>query len=74
MQIVIKNKKCSIDKIKKEYPDCVIIDEQPALAFCNKNPELQILEEEFAVEDYALVISKENPELLELPLSEPVEY
>ena len=26
MQIVIKNKKCSIDKIKKEYPDCVIID------------------------------------------------
>ena len=26
MQIVIKNKKCSTDKIKREYPDCVIID------------------------------------------------
>jgi hypothetical protein len=24
--IVIKNKKCSIDRIRKEYPDCVIID------------------------------------------------
>ena len=24
--IVIKNKKCSIERIKKEYPDCVIID------------------------------------------------
>ena len=24
--IIIKNKKCSIDKIKKDYPDCVIID------------------------------------------------
>lgn len=26
MLIVIKNKKCSTDKIKREYPDCVIID------------------------------------------------
>ena len=24
--IIIKNKKCSTDKIKREYPDCVIID------------------------------------------------
>lgn len=55
----------AVQALKQNKIDCVIIDEQPALAFCNKNPELQILEEEFAVEDYALVISKENPELLE---------
>ena len=24
--IIVKNKKCSIEKIKNEYPDCIIID------------------------------------------------
>ncbi len=43
--------------------DCVIIDEQPAIAFVEKNDELMILEEEFALEEYAIVVSKENPEL-----------
>ena len=44
--------------------DCVIIDEQPAKAFINQNPELRILEEEFTLEDYAAVVAKENVELL----------
>ncbi len=43
--------------------DCVIIDEQPAIAFVEKNDELMILEEEFTVEEYAICVSKENPEL-----------
>ena len=43
--------------------DCVIIDEQPANSFVEKNPELEILEEEFALEEYAICISKDNPEL-----------
>lgn len=45
--------------------DCVIIDEQPAKAFLRQNSVLQILPEEFTLEDYAAVIAKDNPELLE---------
>ncbi len=43
--------------------DCVIIDEQPAKAFVEKNEDLTILEEEFALEDYAICVSKEKTEL-----------
>lgn len=43
--------------------DCVIIDEQPAIAFVDKNPELTILEEDFALEEYAICVAKENSEL-----------
>ena len=45
--------------------DCVIIDEQPAKVFVKQNTGLTILNEEFANEDYAAVIKKENSELLE---------
>lgn len=43
--------------------DCVIIDEQPAKAFVEKNDELMILDEEFTLEEYAICVSKDNPEL-----------
>ena len=55
----------AIQSLKQGKVDCVIIDEQPAIAFVAKNPELTILEEEFALEEYAICISKENPELTE---------
>ena len=45
--------------------DCVVIDNEPAKAFVEANEGLKILETEFAVEDYAAAISKNNPELLE---------
>lgn len=45
--------------------DCVIIDEQPAKEFVEKNDDLEILEEEFEVEDYAICLRKGNDELLE---------
>ena len=53
----------AIQSLKQGKVDCVIIDAQPALAFVEKNPELTILEEEFALEEYAICVSKENPEL-----------
>ncbi len=53
----------AIQSLKQGKVDCVIIDAQPALAFVEKNPELKILEEEFALEEYAICVSKENPEL-----------
>ncbi len=44
--------------------DAVVIDEQPAKAFVEKNASLKILKEEFVKEDYALVLAKGDTELL----------
>ena len=55
----------AIQALKQGKVDCVIIDEQPAIAFVNKNSDLKILEEEFALEEYAICIAKENTELKE---------
>lgn len=54
----------AIQALKQDKIDCVVIDEQPAIKFVEQNSGLVILEEEFAVEDYAFVIAKENDELL----------
>lgn len=51
--------------LKQGKIDCVIIDEQPAKAFVEKNDDLQILEEDFALEEYAICVSKDKPELTE---------
>ena len=53
----------AISSLKNGKVDCVIIDEQPAIAFVNKNSDLSILDEEFVIEDYAICISKQNTEL-----------
>lgn len=45
--------------------DAVIIDNEPAKAFVAENEGLKILETEYAVEDYAIAVSKENTELLD---------
>ncbi len=45
--------------------DCVIIDNEPAKNFVAANEGLTILDTEYAIEDYAIAIAKENTELLE---------
>lgn len=45
--------------------DCVIIDNEPAKAFVSVNENLQILDTEYANEDYAICVAKDNEELLE---------
>ena len=45
--------------------DCVVIDNEPAKAFVEANPGLTILDTEYAVEDYAIGVSKDNNALLE---------
>ena len=45
--------------------DCVIIDNEPAKSYVASNTGLAILDTEYAVEDYAICIAKENTELLE---------
>lgn len=54
----------AIQSLLQGKVDCVIIDEQPAKAFVAKNEaKLAILDEAFALEEYAICISKENKDL-----------
>lgn len=53
----------AVQSLKQGKIDCVIIDEQPAKAFVEKNSDLVILDEEFAVEEYAICVSKEKADL-----------
>ena len=53
----------AVQALKQGKIDCVIIDEQPAKAFVDKNDDLTILEEEFALEEYAICVAKENADL-----------
>ena len=43
--------------------DCVVIDNEPAKAFVAENEGLKILDTEYALEEYAASVSKDNPEL-----------
>ena len=45
--------------------DCIIIDNEPAKSFVAANAGLKILETEYAVEEYAIAIAKDNSEFLE---------
>ena len=53
----------AIMALKSGKVDCVIIDNEPAKAFVAENPGLKILDSEYAVEDYAIAMSKNNPDL-----------
>lgn len=44
---------------------CVIIDNEPAKSFVSTNKGLKILDTEFAVEDYAICVAKDNNDLLD---------
>ena len=43
--------------------DCVVIDKQPAIEFVKANDGLKILDNEYAIEDYAICIAKGNDTL-----------
>ena len=45
--------------------DCVVIDNEPAKAFVAANEGLKILDTEYAVENYAAAMNKDNTELYE---------
>lgn len=53
----------AIQALKNGKIDCVILDEQPSIAYTEKNNELNILKEEFALEDYAICIDKSRTKL-----------
>jgi polar amino acid transport system substrate-binding protein len=44
--------------------DAVVIDNEPAKVFVSQNDGLKILETEYIIEDYAIAVGKDKPELL----------
>ena len=50
--------------LKTGKVDCVVIDNEPAKAFVAENDGLKILDTEYAVEEYAAAVSKNNEALL----------
>lgn len=54
----------AIQALRQSKIDCVIVDEQPAIAYTKDQDQLMILDESFATEDYAICIAKNNEKLL----------
>ncbi|SEA98744.1 polar amino acid transport system substrate-binding protein [Pseudobutyrivibrio sp. ACV-2] len=55
----------AVQALRQGKIDCVIVDEQPAIATTKDEKNLEILEEPFELEEYAICIAKDNNELLE---------
>lgn len=55
----------AVQALKTGKVDCVIVDNEPAKAFVASVEGLKILDTEYAVEDYAIAMSKDNAELYE---------
>ena len=57
----------AVEALKTGKVDMVIIDNEPAKSFVDANEGIHILEgdNEYAIEDYAICVAKENTELLE---------
>lgn len=53
----------AVQALKQGKVDAVIIDNEPAKVFVSKNDDLEILEEEFVSEDYAIAMKLENTDL-----------
>ena len=55
----------AIEALKGDAVQAVIIDNEPAKSFVAANEGLKILPTEYLIEEYAIAIAKDNPELLE---------
>ncbi len=53
----------AIQALKQGKVDCVILDSAPAAVYVAQNTDLTILPDPFAVEDYAICVSKDNAAL-----------
>ena len=55
----------AVQALSQQKIDCIILDEQPAKKFVEKNSNIKILSKEFTLEDYAMCVKKGNKELLD---------
>lgn len=63
--IAYTNGAMAVEALKAGKVDCVVIDNNPAKAFVDKNEGLALLDTAYVEEDYAIAVSKDNPALLE---------
>jgi len=63
--IAYTNGATAVQALTSGKVDCVVIDKQPAMSFVEANEGLKILETEYAVEEYAIAVAKENEALTE---------
>ncbi len=59
-----QNGALAVESLKSGKVDCVIIDNEPAKSYVKENEGLAILDTEYANENYAICVSKENDALL----------
>ena len=62
--IVFNDYNSAVLALKTGSIEAIILDDQNAQTILNENTELKTLETEYAYEEYAIVISKDNTELL----------
>lgn len=55
----------AVQALQQGKIDAVIIDNEPAQVFVSENEGLKILDEAYTEEEYAIAVSKDNPELTE---------
>jgi len=58
-----QNGAAAVLALRQKNIDAVIIDDQPAKVFASMNSDIVVLDEPFTVEDYAICVSKDNPDL-----------
>ena len=63
--VAYTNGAMAVEALKAGKVDCVVIDNNPAKAFVDKNDGLALLDTAYVEEDYAIAVSKDNPALLE---------
>ncbi|MCD8250418.1 MAG: ABC transporter substrate-binding protein [Lachnospiraceae bacterium] len=63
--IAYTNGATAVQALLQGKVDCVVIDQQPALAFVEANEGLAILDTEYVIEEYAIAVSKDNEALLD---------
>ncbi|MCC8161694.1 MAG: ABC transporter substrate-binding protein [Lachnospiraceae bacterium] len=63
--IAYTNGATAVQALLQGKVDCVVIDQQPALAYVEANEGLAILDTEYVIEEYAIAVSKDNEALLD---------
>lgn len=63
--IAYDNGMTAVQALMNGQVDCVVIDNAPAQEFVKANPGLKILDTEYANEDYAIGVNKDNTALLD---------
>lgn len=58
------NGSLAVSALANGQVDCVVIDNEPAKNYVAANTGLKILDTEYVTEDYAIAVSKDNPDLL----------